>query len=549
VGTIGKSARDRLERRLVGATMRMYVRISRVGNRKRAADASVGDRVLWSDEDQIAAGHQCCSEWAMTFDEAESRVHADPDVSGFSTAWDRRPGLFAHFEDAQRGEFQVLGFHFADRIGRNVRETIKAIDAFLDLDVVIYVAEDDEFVTRDDLAAINRLHGQMVNSERYSIKLADRVRSAHRRRALSGRHHGGPAPAWLEWNPSSRRYEVVERVAELMRHMVDLRLRGHSEGAITRILNETSRTKNGKLWRQSNVNRYLSARFIEKMEGHSHFCVRGEEPILIKDQWEAILDPQTAAELKLTIASTGKRTYYERHFENKANGVRTRAASASSPFLLTGRIYCSVCGSRVLGLNGGCRDRDRYACNGAISTHTKHPNAQTYFNRAQVEQAVLNALSTWLCQPPSPPDPPAARARVDSDDRQITQLTAQIDALLDFHLAGEWSRDDYLRKHQELVDRRSALERKKLEVARPAVQRSAQELAARSDDRVARRQLIHLLVERIELPVYPKRAECVRSNRPYVRVCLRYPMPDGTKALLAPILRKRDMGPVDVLPD
>ncbi len=529
--------------------MRMYVRISLVGDRKRQDEATKdGDRLLWSDAAQLAIGHECSADWGMIFDEEESRRHADPDVSGYHTKWDKRPGLKAHFEDAKRGEFHVLGLHFADRMGRNVQETVQAIEAFLDLGVRIYVAEDEEFIGKDDKDALNNLYGQMVAAERFSIRLADRVRAAHRRRALSGLHKGGPPPAWLEFDKAQGRYVVIERVADLMRLMVELRLEGKSETAITRELNKIGPTPKGFPWRQCNVNRYLSVKLIEKMEGFSHFCVKGEEPILVPNAWDPILTPEKAAEIKRVLLSANKRTYYETHFANKAAG-RTRAVGANASFLLTGRIFCAVCKRRVGGLSGEKNlNNARYACYTSMGTKVRHPGAQTYFRRHHVEDAVLLALSIWLKAPPPPIPPPDARPPTDGL-RQVKKLNEQIDELYDLHQAGVWSKDDYLRKHQALVDRRDEVQKRLAESDRPAARAVAKQIAEGPPDRVRLRELIYLLVERIELPVYlPERFWGVRNKqRPYVRVVLHYPMPDGTRVLLSPICWDRFQGPREVI--
>ena len=550
MGSRGRSEQERLRAKLAGKTMRSYVRISTVGDRKRQDEgANQGDRILWSDNAQLAMGRTCSAEWDMEFDEAESKAHADPDVSGYRTKWDRRPGLSAHYEDAKRGEFHVLGLHFADRLGRNVQETVDAIKAFLSLGVMIYVAEDDEFIGPDDRDAQNNLYAQMVAAEKFSIRLGKRVRSAMRRRAESGLHHGGLAPAWLAWNAATKRYEVVERVADIMRLMVDLRLQGLTEFEIARRMNEVGPTQKGFPWRQGNVNRYLTVRYIEKMEGHSHFRVAGEEPIVMRDVWDPILSPEKAAEIKRVLASSGKRSYNDTWLDNKAAG-RTRAVAANTRFILTERASCAVCGGRVSGYSaGGAGREDRYACRRSVRMKVPHPGVQTYFMRHAVEEAVLLALSLWLKDPPAPVPVKSAPATANGE-RQVRLLNEQIDALLDLQLAGTLSKDDHLRKHQALVERRDEVKRRIEEAGRPSAVAVAQEIASKPKDRVRLRELVHLLVERVELPVFVEGSVCGRKGdkpRPHVRVVLRYPMPDGAKSLLSPICLDRYKGPRRVI--
>ena len=86
----------------------------------------------------------------------------------------------------------------------------------------------------------------MVAAERFQHSArANGCRRPRGRRAQSGLHHGGRAPVWLQWNADTKRYEVVDRVADIMRLMVDLRLQGLTETEITREMNKVGPTRDG----------------------------------------------------------------------------------------------------------------------------------------------------------------------------------------------------------------------------------------------------------------------------------------------------------------
>ena len=114
--------------------------------------------------------------------------------------------------------------------------------------------------------------------------------------------------------------------------------------------------------------------------------MRNEEPILIKDAWDRILSPEKAAEIKRVLASVGKRSYHDTWQENKAIG-RTRATAANANFLLTGRIACVVCGSRIIAASGDRSGKgDRYACGRSVRMKTPPPWGADIFQAGRMSR-------------------------------------------------------------------------------------------------------------------------------------------------------------------
>jgi hypothetical protein len=109
---------------------------------------------------------------------------------------------------------------------------------------------------------------------------------------------------------------------------------------------------------------------------------------------------------------------------NKQKAKRTRAISGKVPFLLTGLIYCAACGKRV-GPLSGLRDgtRSRY-CYTVISVKKRHEGVQTYFDRNQVEDAVLSAIAMWLKVPPPPLEEPSENSLVAANTARLKRINA-----------------------------------------------------------------------------------------------------------------------------
>jgi len=93
---------------------RAYIRVSHVGKARQDT--------LLSDSMQLDEAKRYADFANLDLDIEASKLNSDLDVSGFRGNWQQRPGLLKHYQDAQRGEFDVLIFYKISRLARNVRE-------------------------------------------------------------------------------------------------------------------------------------------------------------------------------------------------------------------------------------------------------------------------------------------------------------------------------------------------------------------------------------------------------------------------------------------
>lgn len=127
----GRRALDRQEERAVA---RVAVRNALIGKAE--------DGKCLSATTQLEAGERYCLSKEFELDLAASLAHQDEGQASQGKSCRERPGIAAHYEAAQRGEFQHLIFFNLRRIGRNVDDVLDLIDAFEAVGVSVHtVAE------------------------------------------------------------------------------------------------------------------------------------------------------------------------------------------------------------------------------------------------------------------------------------------------------------------------------------------------------------------------------------------------------------------------
>lgn len=514
---------------------RAYVRVSYVGKNRQNS--------LLSDEMQLDEARRYAEYAGFAFDEAASRLHADLDVSGFKKPWRQRPGLTAHFEAARRGEFDVLIFYKISRLARNVREALDLIAEFEKLGVAFhFVAE-----RIDSSSAQGRFLRNVLLSaaEMESENISEFLKAAFEKRARDGKHHGA-LPGWLRFTAQGE-IETVPEVVAALRRMIELRLAGTGQLTIARILNEEGHlTAQGRPWTQSAVHKYLSEEWLRTMRGTSFFGRKRKDriekpgcfpPIVSESEVETLIALQ-----KLYSAEYGAKG--QDWWTNK-HKARTNPRYSAAGHLLSSIVFCSRCGSRMIAWHSidpkTKKDRTRYTCPQARSLHQKHPRGTGSVVDTMLEDAVLRVVRGALLEPPAPLEKQAQAAKV----RTLEDVQKRIDKLVEMNLRGKLMDEDFTRHYDELLTERLRLAEDAGKDG-SALAARAEELAARDDlTKAELRQLVLLMVERVEAPVFIEGVQ-LRSNVPslvkFARVTLRFPRRDGHRVFMAQLHQRNYKG-------
>jgi site-specific DNA recombinase len=194
------------------------------------------------------------------------------------------------------------------------------------------------------------------NAALESRKISGRVKRKRKAQARNGEFLGGARPFGFIWHPAVKdrtgrvvepgRMELCEAEAALLREAIQRILDGGTVIGVVRAWNAAGiRTATGKKWRTSSLRKILTSPRLIGVQ--THLGVQYEA------RWPAITDPDTFEQLQLVLKAE------DRTGRNAGNRRARR-------YLLTGFVYCGLCGSQLVGFANrnyaGSPPKRRYFC-------------------------------------------------------------------------------------------------------------------------------------------------------------------------------------------
>jgi site-specific DNA recombinase len=321
-----------------------------------------------------------------------------------------------------------------------------------------------------------------------SRRLSDRLKRKRRAMAESGRPNGGTRP----YGYDAQGMKVVEDEAAVLRESVERILNGWPIRSIIRDLNERGiPTANGNLWNQHRFRMIVTSGRIAGIREH----LGAEYPA----QWPAIITPETRQRVTAKLQSA------ERFKGVEKKGVRS--------YLLTGYIFCGLCGKQLVAGGGeyGTRGYNgrRYRCKKNSTYGLKYGCGQISRLAEPVELVVTEAVIKRYSSPEfaaalaetSEPTEDADFTRLAKEDAQHKDRLRQVEEAF---TGGRIDIDTMLRLKGD-IERQ--LEKVRSQMAKHETGRLMLTLpndgslyeAWDAADIDQRRQLVSLLVERVTL--------------------------------------------------
>jgi DNA invertase Pin-like site-specific DNA recombinase len=253
----------------------------------------------------------------------------DNDVSAYSGA--ARPAYERMLAAIEAGAIGAVVAYRSDRLYRRMRDLERLVSIVEQHGIrIATVASGDIDLSTADGRMLARLVGSVAQAE--SERSGERLRRQRLQAAQSGiRPGGGRRP--FGWTDQSMR-EQDEREAALLRQAIDALLSGASLGGIVTDWNERGIvTTTGRRWRVSTFRRMVLSEHLAGIRHHrpSGTRTRGTwTPIITKDEHAVLLA----------------------RFPGMPDAPRQSRRRA----LLSGLVYCDVCGKRLMFSAG------RYVC-------------------------------------------------------------------------------------------------------------------------------------------------------------------------------------------
>jgi site-specific DNA recombinase len=260
-----------------------------------------------------------CTEYAARMGWQLAGSFEDNDLSASKFTTKSRPGYDAMLAQIREGSGDVVLVTEMPRLYRRLEELLELIrlaetTPLKKIETTAGVGYDLS-TPKGVHAAISAVSVAMMESAR----LSERGRRKKAAQARAGLPNGGPRCFGYEPDGMS----IREDEARLIREAADQLLNGKPAVQIVAEWNVSGvRTTAGNLWRVTTFRRLLAGKRIAGIRAHNGIEYPGT--------WPAILDAETAQRLALLFTT----------------GPHTKRRPRGRKYLLTGLVYCGVCGAR-----------------------------------------------------------------------------------------------------------------------------------------------------------------------------------------------------------
>lgn len=271
--------------------------------------------------------------------------------------------------DIEQGKLDVILCTKLDRLFRNTKDFLDTTDYFEQKNVMFVCLEGSIDTTNPAGRVFSTMRAAFGQFERETT--AERVRDVMKSRAEDGKYNGGIAP--FGYSVENKNLVINPDEGELIKEIYQLYLERRSILFVTHKLNdEGKKTRKGELWAPVSIRRILTTptyygEFVYNKRSHTY---RGELKRNAKEKF---------------IRGMGKHEplISKEIFDQVQEIIRQQARLAprkTSKYLLSGLVFCKLCGSRMQG-HLSRKNHAYYTCNG----HTHKGNAKCVGNAIRVD--------------------------------------------------------------------------------------------------------------------------------------------------------------------
>jgi DNA invertase Pin-like site-specific DNA recombinase len=397
--------------------------------------AAIYDRIsseMQIDNHSLDAQERQCRKYAEDRGWEVVQVYTDKAISG---THDRRPQFQQMIADAKAGRLDVVIVYKLDRFARNVEHANKYMKILL-AHSVTFVSITEGF---DATTAMGKMQANMMATiaEWYSDNLSQEYKKGKRERAMKGLWNGDP-PFGYQRTEDGRLAPDPHDAAGVALAFGDYATGAFSDGEIARRLNaagyRTANKTGRRPFSKDTARDMLKNRFYLGQVSYKGEWFHGQHPGLV--------DPET----------------FERALAARARQTKRRmtAHHSSRVYPLSGLLYCEGCGLRY---RGGYNQHGRYYRKPAADydVHCAYPTTV----RTKVEQDLGEIIGSVTL----PADWEAEileRLRMRHGEQDTgTETRADLEALLqraaELYALGDWTRQKFLARREELQTRLAAL--------------------------------------------------------------------------------------------
>ena len=338
-------------------------------------------------EESIEAQLRCIHEYAKSNDMVISREYIDRAISG---TFDEREAFRTMIRDSDRNLFDVVLTHKVDRFARNRYDSAIYKRKLRENGVkVIYVAQ--PISDGPEGAMMEAMLEGMA--EYYSKNLAQEVMKGLKENAYECKFCGGIPPLGYDIDASTKKYIINRTEAAIVTLIFTLYLQGHGYGDIIKELNNKGCvTKIGHKFGKNSIyeilrnekytGTYMFNKAAKKINGkfNRHIEKNKTDIIRIEGGMPEIIPCEIWRSVQDIMDS------------------RIRPGRKSSEvYLLSGLLYCGVCGSAMTADTRNMKGRDKVYCYyRCYRNNGKNTCSLQVWSRDDLENVVVNTLKDKL---------------------------------------------------------------------------------------------------------------------------------------------------------
>ncbi len=349
---------------------------------------------------------------------------------GYSASSLSRPALLRLVDDVRSGKIDIVLIYKLDRLSRRVKDVLELVELFQQYGVTLFSLTENLDLSSPFGRAALKMSATFSELERETI--IERTKLGRDQRVRQGRMlFTGKPPFGYIYDLKTKRFEIVEKEAEMVRKLFDL----YIGGSTFRKLYDYARTHfehpyfSNPMCCKPILKRIMYAGLIN---------YKGE--IYEGTNFQPIIDYQTFHAAQKQIEKN-----------------RVTRKHDNSPYLLTGLLFCAHCGNRYVGKLYARKKTEyrytAYGCAARVKRDRRHLPAHCknkIYTADVLEQAVEKAVGalTLANLPDFAPSQDISR-RLEEENSAAKK---QMEKLIDLYLGDLLAKDACRARVQELQD-------------------------------------------------------------------------------------------------
>ena len=405
-------------------------------------------------------------------------VYADEGISG--TQVKNRTEFQRMIDDALNGKIDMIIAKSISRFARNTLDTLKYVRLLREHNVDIFFEKENLHTMELDSEMFLTFYSAFAQAESESTSM--NVKMGLNAKMKRGEPVGNQNCYGYIWNEQTKKLEINEEQAEVVRLIFDLYIKRLGGRTIAHKLNEKNiPTYFGKKWSQSSINRVIrNEKYVGDLLGQKYYTESpithkrnlnyGEkEQYYVKDHHIGIVDRVTWDKAQEILN--------KRNNNKKENG-RVHKTTYSLKYDFSSKIVSGHCNSTYVRREGTKRkdgtapiywkcyqqvDEKRYCEHSVVMREDvlKNMFVELYNlivkNKHKTKEKLLEAIKSTLKEE-------NYQKEIDKLDIELDKLNNKLSKLVDMRLDGVIDKDIYIKKEQEIKLQITDIDNKKLEL-------------------------------------------------------------------------------------